>query len=70
MGGNPVAYSNVRVRLEGTIGIYGTGLIDAIPDDSRTAQYAKEEAAGVQLDVAPEVAISQVVQAMRLEGIL
>ena len=28
------------------------------------------EAAGVQLDVAPEVAISQVVQAMRLEGIL
>ena len=52
VGGSPVAYSNVRVRLEGTIGIYGTGLIDAIPDDSLKAQYAKEEAAGVQLNPA------------------
>ena len=30
------------VRLESTIGIYGTGLIDAIPDDSLKVQYAKE----------------------------
>ena len=52
VGGNPVAYANVKVRLEGTIGIYGTGLIDAIPDDSLKAQYAKEEAAGVSLNPA------------------
>lgn len=52
VGGNPVDYSNVRVRLEGTIGIYGTGLTDAIPDDSLKAQYAKEEAAGVKLNPA------------------
>ncbi|MBR0036769.1 MAG: hypothetical protein IJP70_03915 [Bacteroidales bacterium] len=37
--------SNYEVRLESTIGIYGTGLTDAIPDDSITAQWAKEEAA-------------------------
>ena len=34
--------SEVGVRLESTIGIYGTGLIDAIPDDSITAQWKKE----------------------------
>lgn len=33
---------NYKVRLEATIGIYGTGLIDAIPDDSIRAQYQKE----------------------------
>ena len=33
---------NYKVLLESTIGIYGTGLIDAIPDDSLKAQYAKE----------------------------
>ena len=35
--------TNYEVRLESTIGIYGTGLLDAIPDDSITAQWAKEE---------------------------
>lgn len=37
--------SRYEVRLENTIGIYGTGLTDAIPDDSITAQWAKEEKA-------------------------
>ena len=32
----------IGVRLESTIGIYGTGLTDAIPDDSITAQWVKE----------------------------
>lgn len=32
-----------KVKLEATIGIYGTGLIDAIPDDSLRAQYEKEK---------------------------
>lgn len=32
----------VDVRLESTIGIYGTGLTDAIPDDSITAQWKAE----------------------------
>lgn len=32
------------VLLESTIGIYGTGLIDAIPEDSLKAQYLKESA--------------------------
>ena len=35
-----------KVRLEATIGIYGTGLIDAIPDDSIIAQYRREKALG------------------------
>jgi CxxC motif-containing protein (DUF1111 family) len=35
-----------KVRLEATIGIYGTGLIDAIPDDSLIAQYQKEKSLG------------------------
>lgn len=30
---------NYEVRLESTIGIYGSGLLDAIPDDSLKAQY-------------------------------
>lgn len=34
------------VKLESTIGIYGTGLIDAIPEDDILAQYRKEEADG------------------------
>ena len=34
------------VRLESTIGVYGTGLLDAIPDDSLKAQWAREEADG------------------------
>lgn len=35
---------NYDVRLESTIGIPGTGLIDAIPDDSLKVQYAREAA--------------------------
>ncbi len=42
VGGNPVSYGDVVVRLESTIGVYGVGLIDAIPDDSLKAQYQKE----------------------------
>ena len=41
-----VPYGNLAFRLESTIGIYGTGLIDAIPDDSLKAQYQKESADG------------------------
>lgn len=40
------------VRLESTIGIYGTGLLDAISDDDIKAQYAKEEAAGASINPA------------------
>ena len=35
-----------KVRLEATIGIYGTGLIDAIPEDSIIAQYRYENSLG------------------------
>ena len=52
VGGNPVAHADVRVRIETTIGIYGTGLLDAIPDDSLKAQYALEEAAGARINPA------------------
>ena len=38
--------------LESTIGIYGTGLLDAIPDDSLKAQYRKEADAGANLNPA------------------
>ena len=34
--------TNYEVRLESTIGIYGTGLIDAISDDDMREQYRKE----------------------------
>ena len=44
--------SQVGIRLESTIGIYGTGLIDAIPDDSLLVQYRKEEAMGIPLNPA------------------
>ena len=42
---DPTPYSDgrqVAFRLESTIGIPGSGLIDAIPQDSIKAQYAKE----------------------------
>ncbi len=39
----PTAY---EVKLESTIGIYGTGLLDAIPEEDILAQYRKEEADG------------------------
>lgn len=35
-----------EVKLESTIGIYGTGLIDAISDDDLRAEYAKQEQDG------------------------
>lgn len=39
-----------KVRLEATIGIYGTGLIDAIPDDSIIAEYQRQKAMGFRLN--------------------
>ena len=49
---NPTPYQTgaVAFRLESTIGIIGTGLIDAIPDDSIKAQYAQEAKFGVDLN--------------------
>lgn len=47
-----VPYDNVRVRLESTIGIYGTGLLDAITDEDLKAEYVKQENAGVSLNPA------------------
>lgn len=44
--------TNYEVRLEATIGIYGTGLLDAIPDDSLLTQYQKEERMGLPLNPA------------------
>jgi len=41
---------NYKVRLEATIGVYGTGLIDAIPDDSLLAQYNYEKSLGFTLN--------------------
>ncbi len=38
---NPVP-TNYEVRLESTIGVYGTGLIDAISEDAMREQYRKE----------------------------
>ncbi len=35
--------ADYAVKLESTIGIYGTGLIDAIPEEDILAQYRKEE---------------------------
>ena len=49
---SPLNYSDVVVLLESTIGIYGTGLLDAIPDDSLKAEYARQEKAGVKLNPA------------------
>jgi len=44
--------TNYEVRLESTIGIYGTGLLDAIDEDDMKQQYAHEAAAGVSLNPA------------------
>lgn len=41
---------NYEVRLESTIGIYGTGLIDAIPDEAIIAEYNKQKAMGFKLN--------------------
>lgn len=42
--------SNYEVRLEATIGIYGTGLLDAIPDDSIIAEYQRQKSRGYRLN--------------------
>ncbi len=42
--------TNYAVRLEATIGIYGTGLIDAIPDDSIIAEYNRKKLKGYTLN--------------------
>jgi len=47
-----VPHGNVRVKLESTIGIYGTGLLDAISDEDLKAEYAKQEGLGVRLNPA------------------
>lgn len=51
-GNAPIDYSDVAVRLESTIGIYGTGLLDAIPEDSLKRQYALEESMGLPINPA------------------
>ena len=40
--GNEVTMDRAKIRLESTIGFIGSGLIDAIPDDSIMAQYRHE----------------------------
>lgn len=45
-GADQLDLGEYTVRLENTIGIYGTGLTDAIPDDSIMAQWIAEEKAG------------------------
>ena len=46
------SYSDLDFRLESTIGIYGTGLLDAIDDDSLKAQYQREYDMGMPLNPA------------------
>lgn len=50
VGGKDIDYSQLHCRVESTIGIYGTGLLDAITDDDIRAQYLAEEKAGVSLN--------------------
>lgn len=47
-----IPVEDVGIRLESTIGIYGTGLLDAIPDDSLKVQYARHEQAGIPVNPA------------------
>ena len=47
-----VPHSNVKVKLESTIGVYGTGLLDAISDADLKEQYIKQESYGVSLNPA------------------
>ena len=42
-GDNSLAEGEYGVKLESTIGIFGTGLLDAIDDDDLKAQYIAEE---------------------------
>ena len=41
--GRTLSPDQVNIRLESTIGIYGTGLLDAIDDEDLKAEYAKQE---------------------------
>lgn len=50
--GTTVPYSQLRFTLESTIGLYGTGLLDAIPDDSLKAEYQRQSDMGVTLNPA------------------
>ena len=52
VGGKPIAYEDVKVRLESTIGIYGTGLLDAITAEDLKAEYINQEKHGVKLNPA------------------
>lgn len=52
VGDRVVPYSELICRVETTIGIYGTGLLDAIDDDDLKAQYALEEKAGARINPA------------------
>ena len=47
-----VDVSEIGVKLESTIGIYGTGLLDAIPEEDIIEQYKTEAAAGANLNPA------------------
>ncbi len=47
-----VDYTDITVRLESTIGFYGAGLLDAIPNDSLKAQYTKAESHGANINSA------------------
>lgn len=44
--GRTLTADQVNLRLESTIGIYGTGLLDAIDDADLKAEYAKQEQDG------------------------
>ncbi len=44
VNGQPLPMSEARITLQSTIGLYGLGLLDAIPDDSLKAQYKSESA--------------------------
>lgn len=52
VGDKPLDHSDLKVRLESTIGIYGTGLLDAISDEDLKAQYTLEEKAGARINPA------------------
>ncbi len=45
-----VEYEDIVVRLESTIGFYGAGLLDAIPNDSIKEQYASAEKHGASIN--------------------
>ena len=52
VGGKPMAYEDLKVRLESTIGIYGTGLLDAIDAEDLKQEYLKQEQFGANLNPA------------------